>query len=474
MNKKTTQTRVMPQAIDAEKAFISEILTSNQELSATEAIVNPMDFYNRTYALIYQTALCLQARGELIDPISLIEELKRSESLESVGGISAITEIFSQSAFIPGRSGYYARIIKQKSISRKLIEICLQTANQCFDEAEDIATIIENLEIEFTQLTRSMNPVNSLSMEEAVNLTLTQIRKLYDDRQNGVVSGIPTHLPKLTEAYGGGFRAPELIVLGARPSMGKTQHALEMAYAAGMNGCSTLFCSLEMSTVQLVKRLLLRDERISEVHINNGDLSREEFIALDESVGAIRPAKIFFADNHAMRQLANIKKEARRLKRKENIQFLVVDYLGLIRTGLSFGLRTQEIAHITGDLKALAKELDIAVLLLCQLSRPMKGQQARVPVMEDLRESGDIEQDADTVLLLHKYDFYDKNAVDGKGISQTNRGVLIRDKYREGERNVTFQFAHDKRYKKIFDYVESEVDFLSTPMGNIFSDDYEN
>lgn len=452
---KNAKQRVLPQAVDAESVIIAGIVSDSGILCAVENIVAPQDFYDPRYATVYRAALRLYERREPVGLVSMLEALRKSGELEKIGGASFLAGI-SSAATYPAQPEYYARIVKQKALSRKLIAICGRTIDACFDETQDIADIIETLEMEFTQLTRSMSNPESLPMDEAINITMKQIRKLYDDRQNGIATGIPTHLPSLTEAYNGGFRAPELIVLGARPSMGKTQHALEMAYAAGMNGCSTLFCSLEMTTPQLIKRLLLRDERISETHIHNGDLSREEFIFLDESVGAIRPAKIFFADHYAIRNLTNIKREARRLKRQEDIRFLVIDYLGLIRTGLSFGLRTQEIAHITGDLKALAKELDIAVLLLCQLSRPMKGQQARPPMMDDLRESGDIEQDADTVLLLHKYDFYDKEAIDEKGVSQKNRGVLIRDKYREGERNVRFHFAHDRRYKKVFDYVEPE------------------
>lgn len=446
----------MPQAIDAERAFLAESLTSNRVSPEAESIVSPADFHNEKHAVIYRAILRLQARNELVDLISLREELKQAGKLEKIGGVSAIADLSIRSAFTFGQSGYYARIIRQKSISRKLIEICSQTMNACFDESQDIADIMEKLEIEFTQLTRDVESSGTIDMEQAIKQTLKQISQAHEDFKNGVQQGIPTHLPQMTESYGGGFRAPELIVLGARPGMGKTQHALEMAYAAGMSGCTTLFCSLEMTTNQLIKRLLLRDERISEVHINNGDMSREEFIALDESVGAIRPARIYFADSYRIRNLSYIKVEARRLKRKQELRFLIVDYLGLIKTGLHFSLRQQEIAYITGELKSLAKELGIAVLLLCQLSRPMKGQQARIPVMEDLRESGDIEQDADTVLLLHKPDYYDENARDENGTFWKDRGMLIRAKYREGERNVKFIFSHDRRYKKIVDYREEK------------------
>lgn len=452
MKTKTNKERVMPQAPEAEKAVLKEMMLNNLTIPTIEGILSPNDFYDPRHKCIYQGILHLYSKQLPVDIISMSEELKRMEMFEKLGGFVFLAELI-QGVFLPVSIEHYSHIIKQKSIARNLIRVCTKTVNECFDESKDIADIIENLEIEFTQLVSNIQSAEAISMEEAVEYTLKQIKQEHEDFQKGIQSGIPTHLKQMTDAYGGGFKAPELIVLGARPSMGKTQHALELSYAAGLSGHNTLFCSLEMNTSQLIKRLILRDERINEKHIYNGRMTGDEFIYLDESVGAIRPAKMFFADSYQIRNLSNIKQEARRLKRKYNLKFLVVDYLGLIKTGLTFSLRTQEIAHTTGELKSLAKELDIAVLLLCQLSRPIKGMQVKLPVMEDLRESGDIEQDADTILLLHKPDYYDPEQKDDDGIPWKNRGMLIRAKYREGERNITFQFAHDSRYKKIYDYI---------------------
>ncbi|MDL2224046.1 hypothetical protein LJB92_01895 [Bacteroidales bacterium OttesenSCG-928-M06] len=452
------QEKVMPQAVDAEKVILQEMMLNNPTISIVENILSPKDFYVPKHEIIYSACLQMYFRKEVVEVVALAEELKRMEKLEKIGGIPELMSIFSNPNMrCLNPIEYYSYIVKQKAVARRLIEICSDAIGSCFDESHDVSDVIEKLEIDLTQINNGMQTIESVPMNKAVDQTLKQIRETYENRQKGIISGIPTHLDLLTEAHGGGFKAPELIVLGARPSMGKTQHALEMAFAAGMNGCNTLFCSLEMNTSQLVKRLLLRDERISEKHINNGDLDNGEFVYLDESAGAIRPAKIFFSDNHNMRNLKEIKKEARRLKRKGLIKFLVIDYLGLIRTGLTFQLRVQEIAHITSELKALAKELDIAVLLLSQLSRPHKTMQGKIPVMEDLRESGDIEQDADIILLLHKPDYYDSDAVDSRGNSLKNRGMLIRAKCREGERNVVFEFSHDSRYKKISDYIPEKA-----------------
>lgn len=465
--------RVMPQALDAEKAVLRDLLITNPMIPVIENILSSNDFYDERHKSVYQSIIQMHGRQLPVDLITLAEELKRMEILDKLGGIPFLAELTS-SPFSVTKTDFYAQIIKQKSISRNLISLCVETVTDCFSESKDISDVIEELDIKLTHLVTNLQSSEALCMEEALHNTLTHIRKQHEEAQNGIQSCIPTHLNSMTESYGGGFQAPQLIVLGARPSMGKTQHALELAYSAGMNGHTILFCSLEMNTNQLIKRLLLRDERINEKHINNGGMTEEDFVFLDESAGAVRPAKIFFADSYQIRHLSHIKKEARRLKRKHSLKFLIVDYLGLIKTGSQFPMRTQEIAHITGELKSLAKELDIAVLLLSQLNRPVKGTEGKIPVMEDLRESGDIEQDADSVLLLHKPDFYDPEKVDNQGVEWKNRGMLIRAKYREGERNITFLFSHDDRYKKIFDYIPEDTKQEINSQQPLFSDEEED
>jgi replicative DNA helicase len=234
--------------------------------------------------------------------------------------------------------------------------------------------------------------------------------------------------------------------------MGKTQHALAIAKSASLSDVHTLFVSIEMTTPQLINRLLLEDDRISEYNIRNGELDQQEWEAIYERTAKIDSAKLHIADHHNIRYLTNIKSEARRLKRKGKLGLLIIDYLGLIKTNMKFGTRQLEIAHITGELKALAKELEIPVILLSQLSRPIKGTAVKEPQLEDLRESGDIEQDADIVLFIHKPDYYKPEAVDSGGVAWLNRGKLIIAKYREGARNNVILFSHDNRYKKIFDY----------------------
>ena len=225
-----------------------------------------------------------------------------------------------------------------------------------------------------------------------------------------------------------------------------TQHSLSIAMSAANAGLDCLFVSIEMTSVQLVNRLLLESDNISSYNLRTGQLRADEWQALDDRIGALTNKALHIADNHNIRYLSNIKTEARRLHRKGKLKLLIIDYLQLIKTNMRFERRQLEVAHITGELKALAKELEIPIIALSQLSRPAKGMAVKEPDLEDLREAGDIEQDADIVVFIHKPDYYNPSLSEWK-----NKGMLLIRKSREGVRNEGVMFEHDDRYKKIFD-----------------------
>jgi len=261
---------------------------------------------------------------------------------------------------------------------------------------------------------------------------------------------ISTGISKLDDIFSGGFKAPDLIILGARPSAGKTQLSIHFAKSAAKCDKSVLFVSIEMTAVQLVNRMLLEDDRIYQRNLERGQMTDEEWQALDEQAGKIWNLKIQIADDSQIKYLANIKSEARKMKRLGKLDMIIIDYLQLIRTNLTFGTRDIEIGYITGELKSLAKELSVPIVLLAQLSRPVKGTVPKEPKMDDLRESGNIEQDADKIILIHRPSYYDIEAKDDSGLPWTGRGKLIVDKNREGERNVFVIFNHDKNFKKVW------------------------
>jgi replicative DNA helicase len=288
-------------------------------------------------------------------------------------------------------------------------------------------------------------------MRGAIQKTLSYLADVQKRRERGETVGIPTGLTELDNRFQGGWHAPDLIVLGGRPSMGKTQFALHFAKSASRNGNHCLFVSIEMTVEQLIKRFLIEDERLSLGAMERGEMKDEEWICIDKKIAEIESLNLNIADSHNIRNLSNIKALARKLKRAGRLDILIIDYLQLIKTNQSFGTRDIEIGHITGELKNLAKELNIPIILLAQLNRQQKTVEVKEPKLEDLRESGNIEQDADKVIFPHRPTYYDPNAAQTNGLSWKNRGKLIIAKNREGVKDETVYFRHDNRFKKIFD-----------------------
>jgi replicative DNA helicase len=378
--------------------------------------------------------------------LTVFDALKQRGELETAGGASRLSQL---TANIAGSSHieYHARIIEQKYIARKLITLTADIQRRAFDETEDVSDIIESLEMAFTEISLSRSSSESVTMNSAVHSALEKASKTQEDRQKGISVSIPTGIGALTREFYGGWKAPDLIILGGRTSMGKTQIALHFAKSAAEAGKHVLFVSIEMTATQLVNRLLLEDDRISAYNLATGQMSADEWEAVDRRAAEIWNLKLHIAAQNEIRYLDAICSEARRLKRKGELDMLVIDYLGLILVrGQKFERRQLEIARITGTLKSLAKELDVPVMLLSQLNRPEKGtEKVKTPQLHDLRESGDIEQDADTVLFIHRPAYYDASNAEWQG-----KGKIIIAKYREGARNNYVEFHHDAGFKKIW------------------------
>lgn len=465
--------KIQPQAVELEEAVLGALLIESKAYLDVENILQPDHFYVEANRIIYKAILQLVATRKPVDMLTVAEYLKSSGELESIGGpvyISQLSDKVASAAHIV----YHAQIVQQKAKARDVIRIASEIAAKAYDETEDIAETIESLEMSLTELTSSSGNYQSVSMDEALNEALEVAAKTQELREKGFQLAIPTGLGTLDEIFAGGWSAPDLIILGARPSMGKTQHSLAFAKAAATKGKDVLFISIEMKRTQLVNRYLLEDDRINSRHLKSGQMSREEWIAVDERVGQLWNMKLNIADHHNIRYLNNMKSEARRLYRQGKLKLMIIDYLGLIRTNMKFQSRQIEIGYITGELKNLAKELDIPIILLSQLNRPIKGTAIKEPQLEDLRESGDIEQDADIVLFIHKPDYYNPDVQDSKGVPWKNRGKLIIAKYREGARNQPVIFHHDNNYKKIWDNysAQTSIDYGPPPIKP--NEDFEN
>jgi replicative DNA helicase len=440
----------MPQAIDMEESVCGALLVESAAFREVEDILTPEDFYNPVHKTLFQAVCSLAEEGKPIDLFTVVDRLRLTGELESVGGATHLAGL-SQKMTSAAHIDYHARIIKQKSVARKIICLASEIQRRAFDETEDIADVMEELEKRLTEINANSSGFESVDMPAVLHEAVEMARQTQKDRQEGKLTAIPTGLHALNDAFAGGWRAPDLIIIGARPSMGKTQHALSFAKAASKAGINVMFASIEMSAVQLVNRYLLEDDRISGYNLRTGQMSIEEWQAVDEQKARLSDMSLHIADDHHIRQLSNIKSEARRLHRKGNLKLLVIDYLQLITTNMKFGNRHLEIGYITKELKSLAKELDIPIILLSQLSRAIKGEKVREPQLDDLKESGEIENDADIVLFIHKPDYYVPGSEDADGVPWRGRGKLIIAKYREGIRNQYVLFHHDSRYKRIYD-----------------------
>ncbi|MFV0536788.1 MAG: replicative DNA helicase [Dysgonomonas sp.] len=447
--------RIQPQARELEEAVLGALLIESKAYTLVEDIIRAEDFYDAIHQIIYQAILNLSTKRKPIDMLTVVEELRTMGELESIGGpvyIAQLTDRVASAAHIE----YHAQIIKQKSQARQLISITSYIQQKAFDETVDLSETFEEMEKSMTELMSNSKGSQSYTMPEALNLAIDKASEIQTLAQQGINPATTTGLRSLDDNFAGGWRAPDLVIIGARPSMGKTQLALHFAKAAASTGNHVLFISIEMTAIQLVNRYLLEDNRISDYNLRAGQMKEHEWLAIDEKVQQFWNLEMTIADSSEIRLLSNIKSEARKLHRKGNLKIMIIDYLQQIRTNMKFERRQMEVAYITGELKNLCKELDIPIILLSQLNRPPKGLSKKAlaenePKLDDLRESGDIEQDADKVLFIHKPDYYDPDAMDAKGEPWKNRGMLIIAKDREGGRNYPVIYYHNERYKKIWD-----------------------
>ncbi|MDR2057652.1 MAG: replicative DNA helicase [Dysgonamonadaceae bacterium] len=441
------QARLFPRETDFEKSILRTLLLEPEAYDLVSNILKPESFYDKQHELLFAAIRDLHDTKSPASMIDAVQQLRKRGDLQKAGGASYISEITTQGIADIREIEHRARIVAQKHIARELITLAADIQERAFDETQDVSDTLEFIETRLTEITMNRSGSESIEISEAVSLAIQKAAQIQEDRQKGISNAIPTGIDTLTRELYGGWKAPDLIILAARPSMGKTQLAIHFAKEAAQAGKEILFISLEMTALQLVNRLLLEDDRISAYNLAAGQMSQQEWEALGRQAGEIYNLKLRISDNPLSRELSGILSEARRLKRKGKLDMIIIDYLGYILTGnQKFERRQLEIARITGALKSLAKELDVPIMLLCQLNRPEKGISIREPQLHDLRESGDIEQDADIVLFIHRPSYYDKD----KYPEWEGRGEIIIGKYREGMRSQAVNFYHDKRFKKIW------------------------
>ncbi len=398
-----TEEKVPPQNIEAEQSVLGALLIERDAVAKATEILAAESFYRDAHRKIYRAAVSLYEKGEAVDLITIAEELRRQDSLESSGGASYLTSL-ANSVPTAANVEYYARIVEEKAVLRNLIAAATKVVTSGYDEKEDAAEIIDQaeqliFEISQGRMVKSYNPIKEVLVE-----TFEKIETLYDNK--GGITGISTGFKEL-DLITSGLQSSELIVVAARPSMGKTVLCLNMARNAALaQGVPVIVFSLEMAKGQLAQRMLCAEAGVDGQRLRTGFLSENDWPKLSTALGRLSEAPIFIDDTPGI-SVMEMRGKARRIKAEHGLGLVIIDYLQLMQSASRrTENRQQEISEISRSLKSLARELDVPVLALSQLSRAVEQRQDRRPMLSDLRESGAIEQDADVVAFIYRDEYY--------------------------------------------------------------------
>jgi replicative DNA helicase len=404
----------LPHNLDAERSILGSIILENRALNQAQEILREDDFYREGHRKIFRVMETLTERAAVIDLVTLKNELQRSGDLDSVGGpayISSLVDGVPRSANVE----HYARIVKEKSILRGLIDAGNRIITQCYEGEGSAEDLLDEAQKQIFAIAEGNLRSGLVPVRDVAAPTLEYIDRLHERKE--MITGIPTGFEQLDEMTSG-LQNNDLVILAARPSMGKTALALNMAqHVATKAGRTVGVFSLEMSKEQLFLRMLCAQARVDAHRLRIGRLGKEEWTRLTLAFGELTEAKIFIDDTPGL-SIFEMRAKSRRLKAERGLDMLIVDYLQLMRGRSRYENRTQEVSDISRSLKSLAKELGVPLLALSQLSRaPEQRSGEHRPQRSDLRESGSIEQDADVVLFIYREEIYKPND-DNKGQAQ--------------------------------------------------------
>jgi replicative DNA helicase len=451
--------RVPPHNLDAERSLLGGILLDGQAFNDVVGSVSPDEFYRDAHRKIFEAMSSLAEKSQPIDRITLKDALTAQGTFEAVGGDEFIDLL---DKFVPTSANlaYYAKIVHDKALARRLIEAAGTIAQLGYEQHGDVGDFADDCERRIFSVTEQKTTVSFESVKPVIARVFKNIEALYERQEE--ITGIPTGFADL-DRLTSGFQPADLVILAARPSMGKTACCLNIATHVGVRGmfnrkrCGVGIFSLEMPKEQLVMRMLASEARVDSQRIRTGKLIESDWAKLAQAAGVLADANIHIDDSPAVSVL-ELRAKCRRLYAKfENteqpLRLIVIDYLQLMRGNERIDSREQQISEISRSLKALAKELSIPVLALSQLNRSLEKRPDKRPMMSDLRESGAIEQDADTILFIYREEVYEKDKEDVKGVAE-----VIIGKQRNGPIGVAnLAFIHEyTRFENLArDYVPS-------------------
>jgi replicative DNA helicase len=436
--------RRAPWSNDAEQAVLGAMLLDQDAALKGAEFLDDTMFYKEAHRILFRAMVSLTERGDVIDPVTLRDELGKRGDLERSGGMEYIATLID---VVPTAANveYHTRIVRDKAVLRRLIEAATEIIQDVYDTRGDSSEVLDNAEHRIFQVVQSRRSEEFLRLKELIWPTMERIEQMQG--RAGALTGVPTGFTELDEMTAG-FQKSDLVILAARPSMGKTAFALNVVqHAAIEHNVRVAIFSLEMSKDQLVQRLLCSEGLVDAQRLRRGALRDEDYPKLARAAGLLSSAQIWIDDSAGLTPLA-MRSKARRLKAEHDIGLVVIDYLQLMQGPQNIENRQQEISYISRSLKALAKELDIPVLALSQLSRApeQRGGEHRRPLLSDLRESGAIEQDADVVCFIYRPEMYegpqDKDGNSLEGLAELNVG-----KQRNGPTG-TVQLYFKKEYTR--------------------------
>jgi replicative DNA helicase len=409
----TASFKLPPQNIEAEQSILGGVLIENDALNTVVEFLEDGDFYREAHQKIFDCMISLSEKGEPLDLITLTNELRKKQELEEIGGASYLAGLVDA---VPTAANiaYYAKIVKEKSILRKLISTATEIVTQSYQEGKDLEDFLDEAEQSIFRISENRVRPAFYSIKEIVKESFKVIEQLYEKKE--LITGIPSGFKDLDRKTAG-FQNADLIIVAGRPSMGKTALCLNIAQHAAINvKVPTAIFSLEMSKEQLAIRMLCSEARVDSARLRSGFLSESDWPKLTMAAGALSDAPLFIDDAAAISVL-ELRAKARRLKADRGLGLVIVDYLQLMRGRSGVERREQEISEISRSLKALAKELNIPVIAISQLSRKAEDRPGRKPQLSDLRESGAIEQDADVILFIYRDEVYNPDS-DQKGTAE--------------------------------------------------------
>lgn len=453
----TASGRMPPQSLEAEESVLGSVLLDNQAINVCLERIRAEDFYKASHQSIFEAMATLSDKREPIDIVTLGQQLRAMGQLENVGGAQTLSYLASA---VPNAAnvGYYARVIKEMAIRRRLIHESNDIIQSAFELEGDIEEFLDSTEQRILGVSDFRINASFHRVSDIVQDSIRIVEKLYDQKEP--VTGVPSGLIKLDKMTAG-FQPSDLVIVAARPSMGKTSLVLGWSQYVGIYARKPVaFFSLEMSKEQLVLRMLCSESRINNSSVRTGDLTERDFARIVDGASRLSESDVFIDDTPAL-TITELRAKARRLHREHTLGIIIVDYLQLLRSPAYSHSREQEISDISRSLKALAKELQVPVVALSQLNRSVESRTDKRPMMSDLRESGAIEQDADVIMFIYRDEVYNKESPD-KGVSE-----IIISKQRTGPTG-TVRVAFSGEYTRFDNLDESDFNAIDAASNNDF------